>query len=382
MRTPTLSGYTNWKEIAFTDDLENLQKRGETWANSNYYTLDVNNTTSGASRCLIMLNMEGVPKSTLGIEGDKTFFWNRVTGKSLEMDSTIRYGGSPLYSAVYAYDGSNYNANEIALPLALMPNVTGERGDNWKFYDTKFHGSASATSRRTQVAYGYDADSIHFRRYNNGWSDWKKVAWEDAVHKIGADITAPNIHASTLLTANSVNLAECIVCNNADGIINLFGDKVVANSPIEAKSTIKIGNATLSYDYASGILLIDKGIASSGAISTKGVSNASAGIASAQFGLIYEDYWRLATNSELASYGATATLFSGDNATNNGTIVIACDAFHNKTIADVDVFVVGYGEAPSSAMALVPYKIDGNKCYFRLNATQLNGFTGFKIKVY
>ena len=81
---------------------------------------------------------------------------------------------------------------------------------------------------------------------------------------IVADISANH------LTASSVNLAECIVCNNADGIIQLFGDKIVANSPIEAKSTFKIGNATLYYDPATDSIVCDKNIVAIGAISTKG----------------------------------------------------------------------------------------------------------------
>lgn len=120
-----------------------------------------------------------------------------------------------------------------------------------------------------QLAFESNGNILH--RYGvNAWQTWRKLAFTDEVVKIGADITAPNIHASTLLSANSVNLAECIVCNNSDGIINLFGDKIVANSSIEAKSTFKIGNATLYYDAATDSIVCDKNVVALGAISTKG----------------------------------------------------------------------------------------------------------------
>ena len=135
-------------------------------------------------------------------------------------------------------------------------------------------------SYQTQLYADYLGGNLYWRVNANGtYTSWAKIATKgttlahygitDGV-KIGADISASNIHASTLLTASAVNLAECIVCNNSDGIINLFGDKIVANSPIEAKQTIKLGNATLYYNPATDSIVCDKNIVALGAISTKG----------------------------------------------------------------------------------------------------------------
>lgn len=428
--------WTDWKRIIL---------QGDTWANVNYYTLDINSTSANSDGCRIMLNINGTASATIGIEGNKSFFWNRVAGKSLEMDSTIRYGGSTLYSAVYAYDGSNYKADSITLPLALMPNVTGESGDNWKFYDTKFYGSASATSRRTQVAYGYDKDTIHFRRYNNGWADWRKVAWEDEVVKIGADITAPNIHASTLLTANSATFANGDISINSDGLImspafginigdyltvnggttEIWGDyfRVGANStifynsvningnvdissmirtnsdtgilsldgnyidvyaPINIKSTMKIGEATLYWDSTNKMLKVDTGAYFIGPVSSKGVSNGEDGsFAIAQFGLYWEDLWAVDKSAYFESFGNLTNLNTISTGISNGSnIEIICDALIGKSSSDIEIHTVGLkGEAPPD-VKLIPYKINGNTLTCKLFLTGSLSLVGFKIKIY
>lgn len=202
--------------------------------------------------------------------------------------------------------------------------------------------------------------------------------WGD-YFKIGANSTTfiydVNIYGNA-------NISSMITTDGANGVLGLDGNYINVLAPMNVLSTIKIGNATISYDYNSGMLKCDKGFYSEGAISTKGTSSSASGIASAQFGLFFEEFWRMATNEELSTYGASASILSGENATNNGTIVIACDAFVGKTIADVDVFAVGFSEAPSATMQLVPYKMESNKLYCCLIAPSLSWFTGFKIKVY
>lgn len=170
----------------------------------------------------------------------------------------------------YSYD---LNANKDLTQLyayfqRMVVNGVDESptGTSMRLGAIAIAGGGSASN----LLFDHYRGGIWYRNYKNSWSNWRKVAWEDEVHKIGADISAPNIHASAFFTANSVNLAECIVCNNADGIINLFGDKIVANSPIEAKQTIKIGNATLYYDPATDSIVCDKNLVALGAISTKG----------------------------------------------------------------------------------------------------------------
>lgn len=90
--------------------------------------------------------------------------------------------------AVYDYVNVVGTANDTALPTVLAPSIyngTNSIGGNFKYYDTKFFSTQTKTSNRCQLAYGYDVDSIHFRRYKDGtWYDWKKVVFTEGTDNL------------------------------------------------------------------------------------------------------------------------------------------------------------------------------------------------------
>lgn len=121
------------------------------------------------------------------ITGGKTFSNLRVNNSTMvtnlnaEMVGGLRKDG--FQQAVYTYFPTSLGtdiANTTTLANIMTANTTGDK-DKFKFYDTKFYSSASSTSNRAQIAYGYAYDNIYFRRYYDGaWTDWKTVAFTDS----------------------------------------------------------------------------------------------------------------------------------------------------------------------------------------------------------
>lgn len=98
--------------------------------------------------------------------------------------------------AIYDYINTSGVANTTDLPTILAPsnyNGVNSLGGNFKFYDTKFFSSQANTSNRCQLAYGYDVDSIHFRRYNDGnWGGWKEIAFIDSLVEKASGLKVDN----------------------------------------------------------------------------------------------------------------------------------------------------------------------------------------------
>lgn len=90
--------------------------------------------------------------------------------------------------AVYDYINVSGTADTTTLPTVIAPSIyngTNSIGGNFKYYDTKFFSTQTKTSNRCQLAYGYDVDSIHFRRYKDGtWYDWKKLAFTEGTDNL------------------------------------------------------------------------------------------------------------------------------------------------------------------------------------------------------
>lgn len=314
--------------------------------------------------------------------------------------------------AVYDYVNVVGTANDTALPTVLAPsNYKGANslGGNFKYYDTKFFSTQTNTSNRCQLAYGYDVDSIHFRRYKDGtWYDWKKVVFTEGEDNIQvtnayARFTANNGSLSgffgfsgNVIGAYSTSLAEWLIsastsaiCIAPQGKVNV-GVKTWTpaydfhvNGSIGANS-LTIGQATISWDSANGMLKVNTGAYFTGPVSTKGVSGGSGLVAVAQFGITWHDAWAIDANSTyVESFGTTnKSISDGQGTTNGSTITIVSDAFAGKKIGDIEIFTLGWeNEAPAN-VRLAPYKISGNTLYCALLLSGTMSQATFKIKIY
>ena len=339
-----------------------------------------------------------------------------ITDSSMVANLNANYlGGLNINSfqkAVYDYVNVVGTANDTALPTVLAPSIyngTNSIGGNFKFYDTKFYNGQSNTSNRCQLAYGYDVDGIHFRRYYNGtWYDWKKVVFTEGEDNIQvtnayARFTANNGSLSgffgfsgNVIGAYSTSLAEWLisastsaVCIAPQGKVNV-GVKTWTpaydfhvNGSIGANS-LTIGQATISWDSVNGMLKVDKGAYFTGPVSTKGASSGTSGMmATAQFGVEWNESWTIDSN-EVTSLGnvSSASILASQGSTNGSSIHIVCDAFTGKKVSDIEIFTLGWeGEYPADAR-LVPYKIVGNELSCKLYLTGTMTPILFKIKIY
>jgi hypothetical protein len=260
---------------------------------------------------------------------------------------------------------------------------------NFNFYDTKFFNGQSNTSNRCQLAYGYDHDTIAFRRFSGGeWKSWKTVAFTDV------DFLTPNSGKLSIFGAMQVNsafralgdvdLSSMVRTNSTTGVLDLDGNYIDVYAPMNVKTSLTIGQATISWDSVNGMLKVDTGAYFTGPVSTKGVSGGSGLVAVAQFGITWHDAWAIDANSTyVESFGTTNKSISGGQGTTNGsTITIDSDAFSGKKIGDIEIFTLGWeNEAPAN-VRLAPYKISGNTLYCSLLLSGTMSQATFKIKIY
>lgn len=117
----------------------------------------------------------------LGISGNQIGTYvngklgNLITVPYAENADTVDgYNALRFQRDVYSYYDTLGYADTTVNPTVLA-YATGL--SNFRFVDTKFYREATATSRRTQVAYPYDSlSNISYRYYRDGWSEWKTVA--------------------------------------------------------------------------------------------------------------------------------------------------------------------------------------------------------------
>lgn len=452
---------TNWKNLldsnnysnyAVTLGTEQIVTGHKTFKNDGYYTSIFNSTLSdGKVRLLLMNNNEAKlmlaydglgsflydysSAQTLKIQNDGDLLFTKSIIASSQLKSNVATGTAPLVvnsttmvanlnanylgglnkdsfqKAVYDYVNVVGTANDTALPTVLAPSIyngTNSIGGNFKYYDTKFYNGRSNTSNRCQLAYGYDVDSIHFRRYKDGtWYDWKKVVFTEGEDNIQvtnayARFTANNGSLSgffgfsgNVIGAYSTSLAEWLIsastsaiCIAPQGKVNV-GVKTWTpaydfhvNGSIGANS-LTIGQATISWDSTNQMLKVNTGAYFLGPVSTKGVSGGSGLVAVAQFGVTWQDLWYIEGGTTINAYGTTTKSISeGQGSVNGSEISITCNAFAGKKVGDIEIFTLGWGGEPSADARLVPFAIYGSTliCTLRLNGTMIP--TNFKIKVY
>ena len=453
---------TNWKNLLDANNYSNYAVAldtkqtitgHKTFKNDGYYTSIFNSTLSdGKVRLLLMNNNEAKlmlaydglgsflydysSAQTLKIQNDGDLLFTKSIIASSQLKSNVATGTAPLVvnsttmvanlnanylgglnkdsfqKAVYDYVNVVGTPNDTPLPTVLAPsnyNGTNSIGGNFKYYDTKFYNGRSNTSNRCQLAYGYDVDSIHFRRYKDGtWYDWKKVVFTEGEDNIQvtnayARFTANNGSLSgffgfsgNVIGAYSNSLAEWLIsastsaiCIAPQGKVNV-GVKTWTpaydfhvNGSIGANS-LTIGQATISWDSANGMLKVDTGAYFTGPVSTKGVSGGSGLVAVAQFGITWHDAWAIDANSTyVESFGTTnKSISEGQGTTNGSTITIVSDAFSGKKIGDIEIFTLGWGNEAPANVRLAPYKISGNTLYCSLLLSGTMSQATFKIKIY
>lgn len=123
-------------------------------------------------------------------------------------DTVDGYDALRFQRDVYSYYDTLGYADTTVNPTVLA-YATGL--SNFRFVDTKFYREATATSRRTQVAYPYDSlSNISYRYYRDGWSEWKTVAnLDDNVASATKLQTARTLWGQTFDgTGNIVNPAK------------------------------------------------------------------------------------------------------------------------------------------------------------------------------
>lgn len=110
------------------------------------------------------------------IHADEIMVGNSANHKTLDnikfdnlLSKQVTYypGGSPGVNADTVLDGSFL----IKISEASGVPITGD----FVYILQLFYNNITTTSPRTQIAFGYNRDGMAVRRYNSGWSNWKKV---------------------------------------------------------------------------------------------------------------------------------------------------------------------------------------------------------------
>ena len=400
------NNWSQWRELAFLGDVAKKATTLAGYGITDAVTLGTEQEITGTKTFTSQLK-SNVATGTAPLVVNSTTMVANLNANylgGLNKDS--------FQKAVYDYVNVVGTANDTALPTVLAPSIykgTNSIGGNFKYYDTKFFSTQTKTSNRCQLAYGYDVDSIHFRRYKDGtWYDWKKVVFTEGEDNIQvtnayARFTANNGSLSgffgfsgNVIGAYSTSLAEWLIsastsaiCIAPQGKVNV-GVKTWTpaydfhvNGSIGANS-LTIGQATISWDSVNGMLKVDTGAYFTGPVSTKGVSGGSGLVAVAQFGITWHDAWAIDANSTyVESFGTTnKSISDGQSTTNGSTIEIVSDAFAGKKIGDIEIFTLGWeNEAPAN-VRLAPYKISGNTLYCSLLLSGTMSQATFKIKIY
>lgn len=399
------NNWSQWRELAFLGDVAKKATTLAGYGITDAVTLGTEQEITGTKTFTSQLK-SNVATGTAPLVVNSTTMVANLNANylgGLNKDS--------FQKAVYDYVNVVGTANDTALPTVLAPSIyngTNSIGGNFKYYDTKFYNGRSNTSNRCQLAYGYDVDSIHFRRYKDGtWYDWKKVVFTEGEDNIQvtnayARFTANNGSLSgffgfsgNVIGAYSTSLAEWLIsastsaiCIAPQGKVNV-GVKTWTpaydfhvNGSIGANS-LTIGQATISWDSTNQMLKVNTGAYFLGPVSTKGVSNGSGLVAVAQFGVTWQDSWYIEGGTTINAYGTTTKSISGDQGSVNGSeISITCNAFAGKKVGDIEIFTLGWDGEPSADARLVPFAIYGSTliCTLRLNGTMIP--TNFKIKIY
>lgn len=151
----------------------------------------------------------------LSVKPDGSIFYSNGTiwhsgndgaGSGLDADLLDGLQSHSYWQAVTTYSNTSNGADTTTKPnfLGYASGLSG-----FRYFLTTFYGSQSTSANRSQIALGYDSQSMAIRRYYNGaWYDWETIAF-----------TTSNVASATKLQT-----ARTIWGQSFDGTADVSGD--------------------------------------------------------------------------------------------------------------------------------------------------------------
>lgn len=137
-------------------------------------------------------------------------------------------------NSIAFYDSGATSANDVRHSLAMLNKDTPS--GNYYFVNTYFYGGMSATLGRSQLAVGYGATRLAFRRYSGGvWYDWNEIYHSGNCNNTSTPWSASSltlngaISGATSITASGVLSADTIRITNTNVVAHLTFSRGGAN---------------------------------------------------------------------------------------------------------------------------------------------------------
>lgn len=394
------NNWSQWRELAFLGDVakkattlagygitdavtlgtEQIVTGQKTFKNDGYYTSIFNSTLSDGKVRLLLMN-NGEAKLMLAYDGLGSFLYDYGSAQTLRIqnDGDLLFTKSIIASSQLKSNVATGTAPLVVNSTTMVANLNanylgGMNKDSFVQIGTDQTITGTKTFTANPIV---NNSSARFTANNGSLSGFFGFSG----NVIGA--------YSTSLAEWLISASTSAICIAPQGKVNV-GVKTWTpaydfhvNGSIGANS-LTIGQATISWDSANGMLKVNTGAYFTGPVSTKGVSGGSGLVAVAQFGITWHDAWAIDANSTyVESFGTTnKSISDGQGTTNGSTITIVSDAFAGKKIGDIEIFTLGWeNEAPAN-VRLAPYKISGNTLYCSLLLSGTMSQATFKIKIY
>lgn len=140
------------------------------------------------------------------------------SGSGLDADLLDGLQGNSYWKAITEYSNGSNGADTTTSPnfLGYASGLSG-----FRYFLTTFYGSQSTSANRSQIALGYDSQSMAIRRYYNGaWYDWATIAF-----------TTSNVASATKLnTARTIWGQSFDGTGNVNGNLKFGGNYCIQNS--------------------------------------------------------------------------------------------------------------------------------------------------------
>lgn len=299
-------------------------------------------------------------------------------------------GASEFYCTLdrYNYDGNWYN-------VFTDKKLAGWSGNNVINFNTIYFNNAPVADYQSNklrftfrqvVGSSQTVNAGVMRIQGFGTTTWgaaNNMMKYNRLYDVDIDMNAifeNGIYPYNNLTSNlgtSSNRWKTVYANELNSVSGVFSGTLNVIG-LATFNSIKIGDATLTYDSANGGIKIDKGIYSDSYVSAKGIDTTYEYQCVAQFGIYFQDVWYQDTS--ITTFGVNS-IDLGTSYVTNGIISITADVFSGCTVGDIEVFVYGASlEVPNSNAVCQPYAIDGTTIFFQV--ANVENWTGFKIKIY
>lgn len=204
--------FTDWKELAFKDEVTNTQTTLTSQINSLQTTLEGQINTKVST---LETNLNNKITSTqTSLEGQINTVSTKVSNVEFNFNTQITNLTNSTQKAVYDYNLLDPdNISDTTTSPTLLAKSNGlDISNKLAFFDTKFDGEQSGLSPRVQVGYGHDSDVIGFRRYKFDdvlnkwiWTNWQKVSFEGHTHTSNDTL---NIHLKQNATGDGFEIVN------------------------------------------------------------------------------------------------------------------------------------------------------------------------------